>query len=91
MVPESEIVTFVLGIGALVFFFFNRIELSHIPSAKILLLAFSLFLTGWTLTIVENFILPDLLNYLEHLSYSLGSFMILIWCWRLFGRRGTVK
>ncbi len=90
MVPESEIVTFILGVGVIIFFLLNRNELKYIPASKTLFSGFGVFLVGWTSTIAESFILADFFNYLEHFSYAAGSILILIWCWLLFRNRETV-
>ena len=90
MVLESEIITLVLGVGVSIFIWFNRLELKKLPASKILMAAFSMFLAGWSLAIVENFVLPDFLNYLEHASHAMGSILVAFWCWRQFGRKGAL-
>ena len=90
MVLESEIITLVLGLGVLIFIFLNRLELKQLPASRILIAAFSMFLAGWSLAIIENFFLPDFLNYLEHASHTIGSILTGFWCWRHFGRKGAL-
>lgn len=91
MVLESEIITLVLGVGVSVFIWFNRLELKKLAASKILIAAFGMFLAGWTLAIVENFLVPDFLNHLEHASHAIGSILVVLWCWKLFGMKEALK
>ncbi len=91
MVLESEIITLVLGVGVLIFIWFNRLELKKLPASKILIAAFGMFLAGWSLAIIENSIFPDFLNHLEHVSHSIGSILVALWCWKQFGWKEALK
>jgi hypothetical protein len=84
MIHENEIVMLIIGLGVLIFLLGNRSELKRIPSADFLLLAFYVLLAGWVLTVLEGFFWEELLNYLEHISYAVGSFLITVWCWKIF-------
>ena len=91
MILESEIITLVLGIGVLIFIYFNRVGLRHIPHFIILMTAFCMYLAGWTLAIVENFFLVEFLNHLEHLSHTIGSIFVAVWCWKQFALKEALK
>ncbi len=84
MIDHSEIITFLIGIGVLIFILVNYSELKRLPSAKILIAAFCVMLAGWTFTILEGFFWKNILNFAEHLSYAISSVLLAAWCWRVF-------
>ncbi len=91
MIEENEIVMLIIGLGVLIFVLGNRMQLKRIPSAGFLLLAFHALLAGWVLTVLEGFFWGELLNYLEHMSYAVASFLLAVWCWKVFGgKRGAI-
>ena len=84
MIQENEIVMLILGIGVLIFIHINRSKLKRIPSLKMLVLGFYMLLAGWAMTVMESFFWGVLLNYLEHIFYTIGSFFVAAWCWKVF-------
>ncbi|MHA1292812.1 MAG: hypothetical protein ACTSQJ_09120 [Promethearchaeota archaeon] len=87
MIQENEIIVFIIGIGTLIFIFINRLKINHIPESRIFVLAFVSFLIGWFFTILEGFLFGDLLNFIEHLCFAIGSILITIWISKVFKRR----
>ena len=85
MIQENEIVMLILGLGVLIFIHIHRSQLKRIPSIKTLTLGFHMLLAGWALTVMESFFLEGLLNYLEHICYTIGTFLVAVWCWKVFG------
>ena len=79
MVHENEIIMLTLGVGVLLFILANRSRLRHVPHRGVLLAAFGLMLAGWLLTVLEGFVLEDLLNVLEHVCYGIGSAALALW------------
>ena len=51
------------------------------PGVKLAPPLLSALLAGWTLTLVEGFVLPDLMNALEHMCYMASSVAAAGWCW----------
>jgi hypothetical protein len=84
VVNENEIATLLLCLGVFIFTLKNRGEFKQIPSSGVILTGFYLFFGGVILTVAEEFIWPDLLNYIEHLLYLFSSVMVFIWCWLVF-------
>jgi hypothetical protein len=37
------------------------------------------------LTVLEGFFWQGFLNYMEHMSYAMGSVSVAAWCWQVFG------
>jgi hypothetical protein len=84
MVQENEIIMFVLGLGVFIFILANYSRLKRIPSIRLLITGYCLFLAGWSLTILETFYWPTVLNYLEHISYAAGAIIMAVWSWKVF-------
>ena len=91
MVQENEIVMLILGLGVLVFVVANRTPLRRFQASGILMVGFYLLLAGWTLTVLEGFFWEGLLNYFEHTCYAIGSVLVALWCWRVFGGRKEAR
>ena len=86
MLYENEVLMFLLGLGVLIFILGNRARLKSIPASKVLIAAFLFFFASWIFTILEGFFLEELLNYLDHICYAVGSVVVAVWCWKVFGR-----
>ncbi|MFO8132616.1 MAG: hypothetical protein R6U10_01595 [Thermoplasmatota archaeon] len=84
MIEESEVVVLLLGLATLLFMTVNRRRLRRLPRLKVLASSFLLLLAGWTLTILEGFVLHEHLNLLEHACYAASALMIAGWIWTVF-------
>jgi hypothetical protein len=83
MVEEIEVITLVGGLVVLGFMIWDRAVLSRRPHAHLLMGAYVCFLAGWGMSVLESFILPDLINLAEHLLYVAGSSLMALWGLRL--------
>ncbi len=86
---ENEIVMLLLGVGVLILVIFRRKPLKQLPGSYLLITSFSIVLTGWTATVVEDLfehgsIYNRLFNYLEHFCYAGSTMMIAWWSYRTF-------
>ena len=81
MVQQNELITFLVGFGVALFIWLNRRRIVQIPGSTWLLLSYSALFAGWTITLVEGFVLPDLMNALEHMCYMASSVAAAGWCW----------
>ena len=79
VVQENEFITFLIGFGGLIFILGNLNALKKVPSWRLLLGGYVASLSAWILTILEGFKWPNLLNLLEHLSYTTGSLLLALW------------
>lgn len=90
MIQQNEMITFLVGSGVALFIWLNRRRIVQIPGSTWLLLSYSTLFAGWTITLVEGFVLPDLMNTLEHMCYMASSMAAAGWCWTvLVQRRGA--
>ena len=84
MIQQTELITFLVGVGVAIYVLLNFRKLSRIPKFSTLLTAYLSLLTAWALTILEGFFLGDLLNILEHAGYAMSSVTMAVWCWFVF-------
>ncbi|MBW2703832.1 MAG: hypothetical protein JRF33_23685 [Deltaproteobacteria bacterium] len=82
MVPENEIISLLIGCGALVFMLANLAKLQRMPAYLWLLAAFGSFFCGWVLTVLEGYCWPEICNLLEHIAYTLSSLLLAVWALR---------
>jgi hypothetical protein len=91
MIQENEIVMLIIGLGVFIFILGNRSQLKRIPHADWLLVGFHTLLAGWILTVAENVLWGEVLNYLEHICYAMASLLLAAWCWKVFrGKREAI-
>ena len=82
MLNENEVIMLILGISIIFLVFFNRQKIRRIYAWRNLLTGYYMFFGAWIFTIIEGFLLYNLMNFLEHLSYMSGSVILTVWCWR---------
>lgn len=82
MLTENEVVMLVLGISVFILILNDREHIKKITSWKILVTSYYFLLFGWVLTVVEGFLLEEILNILEHASYAVSALFMLVWCWK---------
>ena len=83
---ENEIVMLLIGVGVLIFIHGNRPRLKSLPASNILVAGFCMMLISWTMTVLEGFFWEPFLNYIDHACYAVGSVLVAVWCWKVFGR-----
>jgi hypothetical protein len=88
MIQQNELITFLVGFGVAIYILANYRRLSSIRDSKILVASYFTLLTGWFLTILEGFMMPVLINGLEHLSYAVSSILMATWCMTAFRDKG---
>ena len=91
MIQQNEMITFLVGSGVALFIWLNRRRIVQIPGSTWLLLSYSALLAGWTITLVEGFVLPDLMNALEHTCYMASSVAAAGWCWVVLVKKGGAR
>jgi len=88
---ENEVVMLLIGVGVLIFILGSRPRLKSLPASNILIAGFYVLLVSWVLTVLEGFFWEGLLNYIEHACYAVGSVLVAVWCWKVFGRRNPTR
>lgn len=82
---ENEVVMLLIGVVVLTFILGNLQRLKSLPSSTILIGGFCMMLGSWILTVLEGLFWEELLNYLDHAFYAVGSILVAVWCWKVFG------
>jgi len=91
VIQQNEIILLLLGLGALIFILGNRPRLQLLPRSKILISGFYMLLASWILTILEGFLLGELLNFIEHICYAGSAVLMAVWCRQVFGKNGRQR
>ncbi len=91
MLQSHEIISLLLLVGVLLFALYQRNGLNELPARWLLLMSFVALLFGRVFTIAEGFFLGELFNALEHVCYAASSLLLLWWCARVLGGRGSTK
>jgi hypothetical protein len=81
MIQQNELITFLVGTGVALFIIIHSHRIARIPGSTWLFLSYSALFTGWILTLVEGFVLADVMNILEHACYMASSLTAAVWCW----------
>jgi hypothetical protein len=85
MLKENEVVMLFLGICVLVLIFINKEQARKIQGWRIIFSSYCLLLSGWLFTVLEEIILPDMINFLEHACYLISALLLSIWAWKITG------
>ena len=91
MIQENELITFLVGTGVALFVVINWRRISRIPGSNWIRLSFWALYTGWALTLIEGFILPEVTNFLEHACYMVSSLAAATWCWLILIVKGRAR
>jgi hypothetical protein len=83
MIYTNEVVMLILGLGVVWFVFLNKYKIRRILAWKLLLYAFYFLMAGWFFTVIEGFVLMPFFNLLEHISYSVSSIIMAMWCYKI--------
>ena len=89
MVNEIEVITLLGGIVVLVFLFRERKVLQGLRSHRLFMASYVCFLLGWTMTVLESFVLPNAANLAEHALYAGGGILLALWSYRFFREKDS--
>lgn len=84
MIQEYEISAMLIGIGVVLYTLLNHGRISRIPFSKTLQYSFFFLCAGYIFTVAEGLFLGQVLNLIEHLCYAASSFLVALWCFRVF-------
>jgi hypothetical protein len=80
MIYDNEAVMFILGMVVVIFVTLNINQIKKIRDWQWLLISYYLLMAGWFFTILEGFILPNVINWIEHISYAMSALILAVWC-----------
>ncbi|MFX0094130.1 MAG: hypothetical protein ACFFBD_20500 [Candidatus Hodarchaeota archaeon] len=87
VINQSEYLILLVGLAILVFIWLNREEIRHLSFRKVLLAAFCVLVVGWILSIIEELLWEELLNFMQHLCFAISSFLVALWSWMTFKKQ----
>jgi len=85
MLQENEVILVLLGSITLLLVWYNFSQIKRIPSSATLLAAYYFLFAGWLLTVFENYMLTEYLNFLEHFCYLTSSILLCKWVLNIVG------
>ncbi len=91
MIQSNELITLIVGLGALGFVLACKGGLDRLPRSGLLLNAFFLNVLAWFCTVVEGFFWGELLNLLEHAASTASAALLAYWCWQVSGSEGRSR
>jgi uncharacterized membrane protein len=86
-VAHDELIMLIISLIVVIQIAANFKLLRRIPNHLLLLCSFGLVAFSTFCTVAESLVLPEVLNYFEHLSFMIASILLAIWCWRVFGSK----
>jgi hypothetical protein len=83
----NEVASLIFGFIAavIILLLFRKKDL---PRFRLIFTAFLFILAANFFTVAEGFLLPELLNILEHVSYALAGLLFTALCWSMVRTRG---
>jgi hypothetical protein len=84
MLQESEVITFIICSGIMLFIFQFRAKLKRLPSWPILFASFLAFTVATFSANTEHLFTPLIANFFEHFFYSVNALLVLYWCAQVF-------
>ena len=81
MIHENELVMLLLCLGVVIFTVLNGKKLKKFLKWKLLFTAFLFFSAACLFTILEEFVMNSLFNYMEHICYAVSAILLTVWCY----------
>jgi hypothetical protein len=86
-VAHDELIMLIISLIVVIQITANFKLLWRIPKHLLLLCSFGLVAFSTFCTVAESLVFPEVLNYIEHLSFMTASILLAIWCWCVFGSK----
>lgn len=84
-VAHDELIMLIISLIVVVQICASYKFLKSLPFKRLLLGSFVAVCLSAFFTVAEGFVLSEVLNYLEHLSFMTAAILIALWCGRVFG------
>ena len=84
-VAHDELIMLIISLAVVIQVAANFNFLKRLPGSYLILSSFALVALSAFCTVAESLVFPEVLNYIEHLSFMTASILLAIWCWRVFG------
>ena len=84
-VAHDELIMLIISLAVVIQIVANFNFLKRLPGSSLILSSFALVALSAFCTVAESLVFPEVLNYIEHLSFMTASILLAIWCWHVFG------
>jgi hypothetical protein len=84
-VAHDELIMLIISLAVVIQIVANFNFLKRLPGCSLILSSFALVALSAFCTVAESLVFPEVLNYIEHLSFMTASILLAIWCWHVFG------
>jgi hypothetical protein len=81
---HDELIMLLVSLAVIVQIIASFQNIRQLPFRSLLLAAFGAVVLSAFCTVAESFVLPEILNYVEHLSFAAASILLAVWCGRVF-------
>ena len=86
-VAHDELIMLIISLAVVIQIVANFHFLKKLRGIFLILSSFTLVTLSAFCTVVEGLVFPEVLNYIEHLSFMSASILLAIWCWRVFASK----
>jgi hypothetical protein len=86
-VAHDELIMLIISLAVVIQIVANFNFLKRLPGSSLILSSFALVALSAFCTVAESLVFPEVLNYIEHLSFMTASILLAIWCWHVFGSK----
>ena len=91
MIDANEFLGLLLCLCVMIFIFISQSRLRDIPNSKILLAGFYMIFLSWVFMVWKSFFLGSLFHIFEHLFNLISVILLVIWSWRVFGKKERLQ
>jgi hypothetical protein len=84
---HDELIMLIISLIVIIMIAINFRLLRRIPNCFLLMCSFVLVAFSAICTVAEGLVFPEVLNYLEHLSFMAASILFAVWCGFVFGAK----
>lgn len=82
---HDELIMLIISLVVVVQIITNFKFLESLPFKSLLLGSFGAVCLSAFFTIAEGIVLPEIINFLEHISFMTAAILMALWCGRVFG------
>ena len=86
-VAHDELIMLIISLIVVIQVVANFQLLRRVPNHLLLLGSFALVAFSTFCTVAESVVFPEVLNYLEHLSFMSATILFAVWSWCVFGSK----
>ncbi len=83
-VAHDELIMLIISLVVVIQVAANFNFLKRLPGSPLIFCSFGLVVLSAFCTVAETLLFPEVLNYVEHLSFMTAAILMAVWCWWVF-------